>query len=177
MIYSRQFIVLLFSIATFSQLSPTIAVTQECNDKSVGLPTSAGSSSLATIIETQCSSSTSDCTVDLTSWSTNGDQNFDSTCSSAGGEVHEIDISFTCPSADADGSTKFSYNNLKGCQAKVCTVDEIEADYRTFFAASLPYSCTGLVVTGTSGGSKILSFSTALFAAVSAGVLFFVNGF
>jgi hypothetical protein len=173
----RRFIALLFSIATFSQLSPTIAINQECSDKSVGLPPAGGLDldEFATIIASKCNG-ISDCTVDLESWSTNGDPNFASTCVSAGGEVYDFDGVLTCPSIDSDGVTKFILNNMKPCYAKVCTVSDAKADFEAGFTAS-DSSCAfqGII---TSGSMMVgISSSTTLFAAASAALLALVGIF
>jgi hypothetical protein len=177
MTYCRRFVVLLFSIATFSQLSPTIAINQECVDKSIGLPPAGGADldAFTTIILSRCDL-VSDCAVDLESWSTNGDPNFASTCGSAGGEVYEIDGVLTCDSIDFDGATKFILNNIKACYAKVCTPSDAKANWESALSSS-DSSC---VYQGTvTSGTMMVGFSTTttLFAAVSAALFVLVGIF
>jgi hypothetical protein len=176
MICRRRFIVLLYSIVTFSQLSPTIAFSQECVDKSVGLPPAGGldPNVFETILASRCNG-ISDCAVDLESWSTNGDPNFASTCVSAGGEVFEIDGVRTCPSFDFDGVTSTALNNMKFCNAKVCTL----VDVKELFEYGFIRSGTSCAFQGTitSGSMTVGISTTALFAAASAALLVLVGVF
>lgn len=69
--YRHRFIVSLLSIASFSQLSPTVAVNKECIDQIRRLPVTPGVdySILKLLVLDQCEESVSDCNVDR---STNG---------------------------------------------------------------------------------------------------------
>jgi hypothetical protein len=121
MIYYRQFIVLLFSLASFSQLSPTIAFSQRaCINMILGFDPveSVDYSVLETLILDQCDGK-NDCDVNLTSWSTNGlgGENFKRMCSEVNRTTFDrypILMKNDCP------SFKVSYEGLHLCLPADC---------------------------------------------------------
>lgn len=92
MIYCRQFIVLLFSVIAISQLSPTIAFSQECIDDTLGFPLTerVNSTQLRKGILDTCDGE-NNCYLDLSTISTNGQggQNFARMCSKLNGTVYD----------------------------------------------------------------------------------------
>jgi hypothetical protein len=120
MIYNRRFFALLFSIATFLQRSPTIAVNQVCVDAILAYPTTASLdySELQPLISAECEGKKT-CTVDLSTWSTNGlsDQDFADQCGAAGrvtADDSSDDVVINCPSLAA------TFTNLKLCFPAEC---------------------------------------------------------
>lgn len=126
MIYCQSFVVLLFSIVAFSQLSPTIASDQSCSRV---IPSRNDTLVLDKLFNSTCVGFFDfvDCTIDLNSYSTNGDPNFVSTCNSAGGEVYNVDSIGKCPSNDSDNVTKLTINNEQQCWAHVCDARAVRA--------------------------------------------------
>jgi hypothetical protein len=119
MIYSRRFIPLLFSIATFLQLSPTIAANQACVNAILAYPTTASIdySALKSLVNGQCAGKNT-CSVDLSSWSTNGlsVEDFEDECNAAGGIPNNLvdDFVITCPSLTS------RFLNIKLCIPDNC---------------------------------------------------------
>ena len=183
MIYRRRFVTLLSTVAAFLQLSPTIASLQECIDQSVGLPPGEAMS-INRVLGSECPADTpmrgEDCSFDATSYSTNGDNNFTSTCAAAGGEVYDIDVSVNCAIfADEDGFTKITMNNIFLCTAKICTTNDVKTlwlqNFNDNFADCAYESFNVVEGPGGPAGSMALSVSTTLFFAVAVGTFSLVD--
>jgi hypothetical protein len=122
MIHCREFIVLFFfSIVAFSQLSPTIALSERaCIDMTLGFdPTErVDYSVLETLILDQCDG-VNNCYVNLTSWSTNGlgGEKFTSMCS---GVNRTTFTSFPFVIATDCSTFKVSYEGLHLCRPEGC---------------------------------------------------------
>ena len=173
MIYHRRFVTLLFTIATLSQLSPSIASFEQCVDQSEGLPPGEQTTDVIDVIYSQCPnlSPGSTCTFDGASWSTNGDPNFSGTCAVAGGQVYELDVTLSCYTGlDAGGLTKTIVNNMKACVAKVCTIDDVKALAEMAFRRD----CLADSVS-VSAASMMMRVSTTLFVALVAGIISLVD--
>lgn len=165
-------VALLFTLAAFLHLSPTIASIEECAQQSQGLPT-LSTSSLATSLAAQCpnlaTDPTSDCVVDAT------DSNFANSCKNAGGEVYDYDFTISCPSSSAaDGTQTYTVSNFYFCTAKVCTLDDMNANAASSSSSSFGDGCTATKF-AIASGSMAIRVSTTLIGALVAGLLFLVG--
>jgi hypothetical protein len=132
MMFLSRRVVLIFALVLISlQPSPTAGSLQECSDQSAAIPVFTGSDSeLEDLVSSECPSYPSDdCVVDVSSWSTDGDQNFASTCAGEEGTVFDVDTTTTC-SSDA-GTSVLVLLNQKLCGGIVCTPDNV-ADLLTY---------------------------------------------
>ena len=160
MIYRPRIVTLLFAVAAFSQLAPIIASVEQCSAASTGLPNSPPSdSAIQALLASQCPNleSGSDCTLDLTSLY----PNVASTCAAAGGEVYDLDYSYTCPSQDADGSTKIIFNNYLFCAGKICTTDDVKTGLQAILQGDDDDTCTVAVLNVASDSTDVTSGSMA----------------
>ena len=173
MIYRRRFVTLLVTVATLSQLSPTIASYQECIDQTADLPNDKVETDVLGAINSQCPnlSPGSTCTFDGASLLIDGDPNFSGTCAVAGGQVYELDVTLGCHTdLDAGGLTKTIINNMKGCAAKVCTIDDVKALAEMSFASMFGGHCLVDSVS-VSAASMMMRVSTTLFVALVVGII------
>ena len=113
-------ILVIFSL----QLSKTVATNEECRTA-----TSTGNYPVPTeeeaefIDQCQLSTAVTTCTVDLTNWE--GYNDFQSICTTAKGEVYELDYTVTCSSSSGTVTT-INVVNQKLCVAPICTSEDIK---------------------------------------------------